>query len=96
MGHVTDELVDLAKQITDEPADREMDMLLSTGEQVSIALLAMAIHAEGHDAVSFTGAQVGIVTDDVHSKAKITEVRGDRVHDALAAGTSSSSPASRA
>jgi aspartate kinase len=86
MGHVTDELVDLAKQITDEPADREMDMLLSTGEQVSIALLAMAIHAEGHDAVSFTGAQVGIVTDDVHSKAKITEVRGDRVHDALDSG----------
>jgi len=86
MGHVTDELVDLAKQITDEPADREMDMLLSTGEQVSIALLAMAIHAEGHDGVSFTGAQVGIVTDDVHSKAKITEVRGDRVHAALDSG----------
>ena len=86
MGHVTDELVDLAKQITAEPADREMDMLLSTGEQVSIALLAMAIHAEGYDAVSFTGAQVGIVTDDVHSKAKITEVRGDRVHAALDAG----------
>ena len=86
MGHVTDELVDLARQITSEPADREMDMLLSTGEQVSIALLAMAIHAEGHDAVSFTGAQVGIVTDGVHSKAKITEVRGDRVHDALASG----------
>ncbi|NTU71715.1 MAG: aspartate kinase [Coriobacteriia bacterium] len=86
MGHVTDELVDLARQITSEPADREMDMLLSTGEQVSIALLAMAIHAEGHDAVSFTGAQVGIVTDGVHSKAKITEVRGDRVHEALNSG----------
>jgi len=86
MGHVTDELVELAKQITGEPPEREMDMLLSTGEQVSIALLAMAIHAEGHDAVSFTGAQVGIVTDDVHSKAKITEVRGDRVHAALAEG----------
>ncbi len=83
MGHVTDELVDLARQITAEPADREMDMLLSTGEQVSIALLAMAIHAEGHDAVSFTGAQVGIVTDEVHSKAKITEVRGDRICEAL-------------
>lgn len=86
MGHVTDELVDLARQITSEPADREMDMLLSTGEQVSIALLAMAIHAEGHDAVSFTGAQVGIVTDDVHSKAKITEVRGDRIHEAIGEG----------
>ena len=86
MGHVTDELVELAKQITSEPADREMDMLLSTGEQVSIALLAMAIHAEGHDAVSFTGAQVGIVTDEVHSKAKITEVRGNRILEALDQG----------
>ena len=86
MGHVTDELVDLARQITSEPADREMDMLLSTGEQVSIALLAMAIHAAGHDAVSFTGAQVGIVTDGVHSKAKITEVRGDRVREAIDEG----------
>ena len=86
MGHVTDELVELARQITSEPADREMDMLLSTGEQVSIALLAMAIHAAGNDAVSFTGAQVGIVTDGVHSKAKITEVRGDRIHEAIDEG----------
>ena len=86
MGHVTDELVDLARQITPEPCDREMDMLLSTGEQVSIALLAMAIIAEGQDAVSFTGAQVGIVTDSVHSKAKITEIRADRVRDALTVG----------
>ena len=86
MGHVTDELVDLARQITAEPPDREMDMLLSTGEQVSISLLAMAIIAEGFDAVSFTGAQVGIVTDSVHSKAKITEVRADRVREAIDAG----------
>ena len=86
MGRVTDELVELARDITTEPAEREMDMLLSTGEQVSIALLAMAIIAEGQDAVSFTGAQVGIVTDSVHSKAKITEVRGDRVREALADG----------
>ena len=86
MGHVTDELVDLARQITPEPPDREMDMLLSTGEQVSISLLAMAIIAEGFDAVSFTGAQVGIVTDEVHSKAKITEVRADRVREALKFG----------
>jgi aspartate kinase len=86
MGHVTDELVDLARQITAEPPDREMDMLLSTGEQVSISLLAMAIIAQGTDAVSFTGAQVGIVTDSVHSKAKITEVRADRVREALADG----------
>jgi aspartate kinase len=86
MGHVTDELVELARQITSEPADREMDMLLSTGEQVSISLLAMAIIAEGFDAVSFTGAQVGIVTDSVHSKAKITEVRGSRIKEAIAEG----------
>jgi aspartate kinase len=86
MGHVTDELVELARQVNPAPPDREMDMLLATGEQVSIALLAMAIHALGHDAVSFTGPQVGIVTDAVHSKAKITEVRADAVRDALAQG----------
>jgi len=85
MGHVTDELVDLARQLCDDPPEREMDMLLSTGEQVTIALLAMAIHAQGYDAVSFTGHQVGIVTDSVHSKAKITEVRADRVKEALEA-----------
>src|SRR5690242_8570164 len=84
MGHVTDELVALAREICPDPPEREMDMLLSTGEQVSIALLAMAIHAQGYDAVSFTGPQVGIVTDAVHSKAKITEVRADRVKEALA------------
>ncbi len=86
MGHVTDELVELARQINTAPPDREMDMLLSTGEQVSIALLAMAIHAAGHDAVSLTGPQVGIVTDSVHSKAKITEVRADAVKNAIAEG----------
>ncbi|PKQ37828.1 MAG: aspartate kinase [Actinobacteria bacterium HGW-Actinobacteria-1] len=86
MGHVTDELVELASAICSDPPDREMDMLLSTGEQVSIALLAMAIHAEGHDAISFTGPQVGIVTDPVHGKAKIQEVRGDRILEALAEG----------
>lgn len=86
MGHVTDELVELARALCDDPPEREMDMLLSTGEQVSIALLAMAIHAQGADAVSFTGPQVGIVTDAVHSKAKITEVRADRVKAALAQG----------
>ena len=60
MGHNTDMLVDLAKQITDEPPAREMDMLLSTGEQVSVALMAMAIHSLGHEAISLTGAQIGI------------------------------------
>ncbi len=86
MGHVTDELVELARAVCPEPPEREMDMLLSTGEQVSIALLAMAIHGAGHEAISFTGSQVGIVTDSVHSKAKITEVRADRVKAALAEG----------
>lgn len=83
MGHVTDELVELAYGISAEPPEREMDMLLSTGEQVSIALLAIAIQARGCDAVSFTGPQVGIMTDGVHSKAKITEVRAERVKAAL-------------
>src|SRR3569833_2786888 len=59
MGHSTDELVDLAGQISENPPAREMDMLLSTGEQVSVALMAMAIHSLGYDAVSFTGAQIG-------------------------------------
>lgn len=84
MGDVTDELVSLAAQINTEPPEREMDMLLATGEQVSIALLAMAIHALGHEAISFTGPQVGIVTDHGHTKAKILEVRADRVREALA------------
>jgi aspartate kinase len=86
MGDVTDDLVALAAQINPEPPEREMDMLLATGEQVSIALLAMAIHALGHEAISFTGPQVGIVTDHGHTKAKILEVRADRVRDAIAEG----------
>ena len=86
MGDVTDELVALAAAIDPEPPEREMDMLLATGEQVSIALLAMAIHALGHEAISFTGPQVGIVTDHGHTKAKILEVRADRVREALADG----------
>ena len=86
MGDVTDELVSLAAQINPEPPEREMDMLLATGEQVSIALLAMAIHALGHEAISFTGPQVGIVTDHGHTKAKIIEVRADRVREALDGG----------
>lgn len=86
MGDVTDDLLELAAQINPEPPEREMDMLLATGEQVSIALLAMAIHALGHEAISFTGPQVGIVTDHGHTKAKIMEVRADRVREALAGG----------
>ncbi|MDZ4655681.1 MAG: aspartate kinase [Coriobacteriia bacterium] len=86
MGDVTDELLSLAEAMNPEPPEREMDMLLATGEQVTIALLAMAIHALGHEAISFTGAQVGIVTDAGHTKARIQEVRGDCVKDALAEG----------
>ncbi len=86
MGDVTDELVALSRQITDCPQEREMDMLLATGEQVTIALLAMAIHSLGHEAVSFTGPQIGIVTDSGHTKAKIKEIRGDRISEALAEG----------
>ncbi len=86
MGDVTDDLVRLAEDISSEPPEREMDMLLATGEQVTIALLAMAIHALGHEAISFTGPQVGIVTDSGHTKAKIQEVRGDRVREALDEG----------
>ena len=67
MGKNTDALIDLAKQITDEPPAREMDMLLSTGEQVSVALMAMAIHSLGHKAISLTGAQIGIITDSIHT-----------------------------
>jgi aspartate kinase len=86
MGDVTDELLELASAVNPDPPEREMDMLLATGEQVTIALLAMAIHALGHEAISFTGAQVGIVTDAGHTKARIQEVRADCVRDALAEG----------
>jgi aspartate kinase len=85
-GDTTDELIELAKQICDQPPPREMDMLLATGEQISIALLAMAIHALGSTAVSFTGAQVGIVTDSTHTKARIKSISTTRMRQALAAG----------
>ncbi len=83
MGHTTDHLIDLAKQITDEPPAREMDMLLSTGEQVTVALMAMAIHALGHKAISMTGGQLGIRTDSTHTKARIQSISTDRVCKAL-------------
>jgi len=85
MGHVTDELTEMAYAITDTPRMRELDMLLSTGEQVTIALLAMAIHELGERAISFTGPQVGIVTDDAHAKAKIVEIEATAIREALAA-----------
>ena len=83
MGQQTDTLVDLAKQICDDPPAREMDMLLSTGEQVSVALMAMAIHALGYEAVSLTGAQIGIRTDSSHTKARIQSISTDRMHKLL-------------
>jgi len=79
LGDTTDKLIELAKQVTDSPPEREMDMLLSTGEQVSIALLAMAVKSLGHEVISLTGAQVGILTDNVHTKAKIMEVSSERL-----------------
>lgn len=86
LGDTTDELIDLARQITDRPPRRELDMLLSTGEQISIALLAMAINELGMPVVSLTGAQGGIMTDTTHTKAKITDVRTERIRKELDAG----------
>ncbi|MCX6520621.1 MAG: aspartate kinase [Actinobacteria bacterium] len=86
MGKATDNLLALADSVSGTQHGREMDMLLTTGERVSAALTTMALHALGVDAVSFTGSQVGIITDNVHRKAKILEVKGDRVREALAAG----------
>jgi aspartate kinase len=86
MGHQTDVLVDLAKAITDRPSAREMDMLLSTGEQVSVALFAMAIQSLGHKAVSLTGAQIGIRTDSTHTKARIKSISTDHVKSLLDSG----------
>ncbi len=85
-GKTTDGLVEMAREISDRPDPREMDMLLSTGERISCALMAMALHDLGHDARSFTGSQAGILTDDSHTKAKILEIRADRLREALADG----------
>jgi aspartate kinase len=83
MGHTTDELVALAHEVSEAPQERELDMLLSVGERISCALVAMAIVDLGHSAISFTGSQAGIVTDSSHTKAKIVEVRAHRIHEAL-------------
>ena len=79
MGHTTDLLIKLAQEVSTTPDSREMDMLLSTGEQVSIALLAMAIQAHGYKAISMNGQQVGIITENVHSKARIIDVKTDKL-----------------
>src|SRR3954451_11531055 len=86
MSGVTDGLIKLAKEIMPLPSEREMDMLLATGEQTTIALTAMALHALNVDAVSLTGAQAGILTDGVHTKAKIQEITPKQVHSLLDAG----------
>src|SRR6478735_4442531 len=86
MGKATDNLIALAAQVSTTRPGREMDMLLTTGERVSAALLTMALADLGVPAVSFTGSQVGIITDTTHGKAKILEVKGDRVRTALAEG----------
>ena len=79
MGHTTDHLIKLAQEVTPEPDSRELDMLLSTGEQVSIALLAMAIQSKGYKAVSLNGSQIGIITENIHSKARIVDIKTDRL-----------------
>lgn len=86
MGHTTDMLVKLAKDITPNPSNREMDMLLSTGEGVSIALLAMALQAQGCDAVSMNAMQVGIITEKIHTKARILEIKTDKIQRYLEEG----------
>ena len=86
MSGETDKLIALAAQITDSPDPREMDMLVSTGERVTIALLAMAIHALGHKAQSFTGRQAGILSDSVHTKARIEKITANRIREAIGEG----------
>src|SRR4249919_1768214 len=86
MGDTTDGLVELARQVSPDPHPRELDMLLSTGERIACALVAMAVHDLGYEAVSFTGSQAGIITDPVHTKAKIREITPVRVVEALDRG----------
>ncbi|MEV6763917.1 aspartate kinase [Streptomyces sp. NPDC051105] len=86
MGDTTDELIDLAEQVSPMPAGREFDMLLTAGERISMALLAMAIKSLGHEAQSFTGSQAGVITDSVHNKARIIDVTPGRIRTALDEG----------
>ncbi len=86
LGDTTDELIELANKITTTPSEREMDMLLSTGEQISVALLAMAIQKLGFKAISFTGAQVGIITDTSHTRARIIKINTDKINEELKNG----------
>ncbi|MCX7994681.1 MAG: aspartate kinase [candidate division WOR-3 bacterium] len=86
MGHTTDELIKLSKQITENPRAREMDMLLTAGERISVALFTMALHRFNIRAISFTGSQVGIITDNRHTDARIIEIRGERLINAINQG----------
>jgi aspartate kinase len=86
MGDTTDELIDLAQQVSPIPAGREFDMLLTAGERIAMALLAMAIKNLGHEAQSFTGSQAGVITDSVHNKARIIDVTPGRIRTALDQG----------
>ncbi len=86
MGHTTDYLVKLSSEISKNPNKREMDMLLSTGEQVSIALLTMAIQEEGYEAISLNASQVGIITENVHSTARIIDIKTDKLNKILKEG----------
>src|SRR5207237_7848285 len=86
MGDTTDELLALAKRVSADPHRRELDMLLTAGERITMALLGMALHARGVEAVSFTGSQSGIITDGAHTNARILEVRPVRILEELAKG----------
>jgi aspartate kinase len=86
MGNTTNELLELSRKITATPAARELDMLLTVGERITMALLSMALHARGHEAVSFTGSMSGIITNASHTGARVVEVRPFRVQDALDEG----------
>jgi len=86
MGETTDQLVALAGELSDDPSPREMDMLLSAGERISMALLAITLNSRGIAAVSYTGSQAGILTDSSHGSAKILDIKGTRVRDSLAQG----------
>ena len=87
MGDTTDELIDLANQVSPIPPGRELDMLLTAGERISMALLAMAINNLGFEALSFTGSQAGVITDSVHGKARIIDVTPGRIREAIDAGS---------
>ena len=86
MGDTTDELLDLAREVSPMPPPRELDMLMTAGERISMALLAMAIADQGHSVRSFTGSQAGVITDAQHGRAKIIDVTPGRITEALGKG----------